>query len=395
MHLPDEILIEIFAYSNVPTLHALRLSCRAFRDIISAYARYICSEALEQDYSWDLLSHYSLIIGEDYPFHGIFEIHRRIQLGRLIAARALQDQVISPPRPVGALVDPSYPHRILQVHVSDMFEWVTMGLGIMWQLSALAKPDVQVQFEEYRFPQETVEIWRYYMKKYTGHRGGRAFKLSTENRVLITQIDRIRNLGESGLKCLSYALSFCIRAITERRALETGPEGGYKRLPFDELGERQLWTEWLLLRKGPDYLAKCWRSKRDKEQADRDMTTALVTRPTGQLQEEKNHMHIFYKVLYNLAEDLIIRRLRDIGFVQHPFRVYYPRPGLKSPLLIADENNVEEVLKELVDMERLGQIFPQDVRLPIGHFVDVRDYVSESTDFLLSWPSPYGSATMG
>jgi hypothetical protein len=360
MRLTDDLLLEVFYNCDLSTLRALRLASRTCHGLIETYGYSISSKVLPQYHPQELIRFCLPLESESYSAKGMFEIDRRVRLGKLMAFRALVDQEPKMPR-----TDPEASEEELtpvegyqDIYLSDMWTLVAVGLGVMWYLSTIARNILQKELPEVTRTSGSTRL--------TSATRGSQMVSDVERKVLEVQIRHIQTLPEPGLRGLTFALAFCVRAIVYKRALEVDQGGFHLRLSLRELKERQKWTEWLLLREGPYFIATTWKSLPNKERSTRFIVRELTFRSDEQRAIEKRAISSFYDGLHDIPQVGYYSKLK--GGPPCDFFLWL------SPRLVAEESNGEDVLKSLVEVEELASVFAGDVSLPLGQDVSVMSY---------------------
>ena len=132
--LPDPILLCIVFESDVATLKHLRLACRSFNALMEAYGKSIHDKALAKAYTQDLADCFDIRWRESSHLTALFVADGRIQEARWMAAVRLRAARNVWPR------RRSFHDHYEIYDIMSMWEYVVMGLGIMWRLHVALRP---------------------------------------------------------------------------------------------------------------------------------------------------------------------------------------------------------------------------------------------------------------
>ncbi|KAF2797314.1 hypothetical protein K505DRAFT_269740 [Melanomma pulvis-pyrius CBS 109.77] len=222
--LPDAIMLQIMFASDVQTMQNMRLACRAFYALMEAYSNSIVS-TIRLRHDETVWKYFSIAAPKKPPLRIAFELDRRIRTAKWIAAMALRDQPTMTPEEANAS-EPFYP----RMDFHDMFDYIVVGLGIIWHLSSIFKAGSR----------QGIRSWT---SKYPSNAR--------------QQFDYIRALDDEGLKAYYHSKAYCTPILFSPRAgVKTD-----KRDPHEPANEKlSNWYSWFILQEGPEFFVNLWGS---------------------------------------------------------------------------------------------------------------------------------------
>jgi hypothetical protein len=285
IHISDTIILEIALQSDISMLKNLRLVCRSFYALIESYGFSIKSVILARLYSQDLIQNFALESHNDCPVKAVFDIDRRIRLARWLAALLLEFEETSTPFWSEHNNSVQY-----SVRLEDMWEYLTIGLGVMWRISDISRDliEAEIGLSPPWIPLSTITC-------------GYPKVLELEHQILHLQTEYLHSVSEIGIRSFYFASKYFIPSlysICSFRTLDSNTFGYEISFEIEEFEVRN-WWKWLVLREGPDLIALAWKTNKGKENRLR-FVTELMRRHKSQFLVEKAAADSIYRVIERL-----------------------------------------------------------------------------------------------
>lgn len=268
--LPDPILLCIVFESGIATLKHLRLVCHNFNALIQAYGKSIRAKDLDRQYTQEVVDCFDVLWREKNHLTALFVTDGRIQEARWMAAVRL--------RTVGNILrHRAWIHDLYPTYdIMSMWEYVVMGLGIMWRLHDYATQEICLDFG-------------YDARHAEGYMSDITIDYpqleKLEKRILRKQIIFVENLTMGHRKSLYHALGFCVRVLYPTRNT-LAPKSDPDPKPGVIDNWKLLWVKWLVLREGPAFIATTWRSEAAQEMHSELIGRAFTNRNRTQMDTE-------------------------------------------------------------------------------------------------------------
>ncbi|KAF2686315.1 hypothetical protein K458DRAFT_416628 [Lentithecium fluviatile CBS 122367] len=240
--LPDAIMLQIMLASDVRTMQNMRLACRAFYALMEAYSNSIVS-TIHLRHGETTWKYFSIAAPKKTPLRIAFELDRRIRTAKWIAAMALRDQPIKTPQGPNAS-EPYYP----RMDFHDMFDYIVVGLGIIWHLSSIFKAGPPCD-------RQGIRSWT---SKYRSDVSTDSQPIiETNNDIARQQFDYICALDDEGLKAYYHSKVYCTPVLYCMRA---GVEIDKHDPHGPGCGKLCQWYSWFILQEGPEFFVDAWGS---------------------------------------------------------------------------------------------------------------------------------------
>lgn len=330
--LPDPLILAIILESDVSTLKRLRLVSRGFYALIETYGKSINAKLSHSLYSNDLIECFTLAWHEECAVEALFDIDRRIRIARWMAALALKHtrHLVGPLQ--DWMQDPLC-DAFLVFNELDMWNHITMGLGIMWRLAELGREQRHDSTVHNGLQASTapVELLEQDLRSMAW----------LDNTISQAQITHIRNLAEMRRICLCFALEFCVRELFAQRYLfDEYDEYGKLNIPKPQVTAKYTWAKWFVLRSGPDFIARAWKSADDKAVCGRLLVDELQRRSLDQIEIEISTA----EQLYEAANEVLPSHWCD------------PEPDLLHLIATEDELRTGWVKAEYAEVTKGGRL---------------------------------------
>jgi hypothetical protein len=276
--IPDAVLIEVFLLSDIPTLGNLQLVCRSFHDLIEAYGNSIASAILSRSYAAEIISCFSIAKYERDPIKELRDINRRVCKARRMAALRLRGAGCRDQPAADIHLQPDF-QPMLYIPLETIFEFLTIGLGVMWNVSAIATKAL-------RKYQPSLIVVKGGTKNFNLTRGLPSNTVvEIEDQILYAQKTYVQNLSRFEQQGFHYTYLQCIQILHWAQAFVPH----YSPHSSQRENERKNWVIWLILREGPDFIARGWSSMEEKAKCRDLIISELATRERYQLLIEQDH----------------------------------------------------------------------------------------------------------
>lgn len=271
--LPQQVILDVVYFCDIPTLKCLRLAHRSIRDLIDTYQISIHSNALERYFTKEEVDLFQLLHGSHPPILALFVLEYRVKTAKWLAAVGQEnyDEVrdLCHRRQYGSI----------GANESDgdtLRGYITIGWSILWRLADIARKAV------HEITETNVSESKKFISSMTR---GLHFIQKLETAIKQQQLEYIRSFPCGGhdeltgyhLMHATIASVFSDRVFDDPRGKTSNWRTG------NEFGFHNSWLNWLVLREGPCFFARAWGSKKGNAECLKHIVTEWSNRSNEQI----------------------------------------------------------------------------------------------------------------